>query len=149
MSPEAVSSFAPQTLGKEPKFSRPRVLIADDHDMVLEHVLSLLQQYEVVGTAHNGVELVTEALRLQPDLIVSDITMPLLNGIDALQELREAGSTARFVFLTVHEQRAFLDACFAEGASAYITKSHLGTDLLPALNDALCGRHFISPSLRH
>ena len=75
MSPQAVSSFAPQTLGKDPKFSRPRVLIADDHDMVLEHVLSLLKRYEVVATAQNGMELVTEALRLEPDLIISDITM--------------------------------------------------------------------------
>jgi len=148
MSKEALM-FAPLELREEPTFSRPRVLIADDHDMVLERLFSLLKRYEVVGTAHNGVELVTEALRLGPDLIVSDITMPLLSGIDAAHELREAGSTAKFIFLTVHEQPAFVEACFAEGGLGYVTKSHLGTDLLPALNDALCGRRFISPSMPH
>ena len=141
------SSVPSQDLGNKHKFRRPRVLIADDHDVVLEHAVSLLQNYDVVGTAHDGSELVAEALRLEPDLIVSDITMPTLNGIDAAHELREAGSAAKFVFLTVHSQRAFLEACFAEGALGYVTKSHMGTDLLPALNDALCGRHFISPSL--
>ena len=127
--------------------SRPRVLLADDHDMVIERVQSLLKNYEVVGTAHDGRDLVTQALRLRPDLIVSDITMPILNGIDAAHELREAGSTARFVFLTVHEQQAFLRACFAEGALGYVTKSHLGTDLVPAINEALSGHRFISPSI--
>lgn len=146
MSRQAPSSVASQNLGTEHNF-RPRVLLADDHDAVLEHALLLLQNYEVVATAHDGMELVTEALRFEPDLIVSDITMPFLNGIDAAHELREAGSTAKFVFLTVHEQPALLDACFAEGALGYVTKSHMGTDLLPALNDALSGRHFISPSM--
>jgi DNA-binding NarL/FixJ family response regulator len=127
--------------------SRPRVLLADDHEMVLERVQSLLDDYEVIGTAHNGRDLVSEALRLQPDVIVSDITMPFLNGIDAAHEIREAGSPARFVFLTVHQQPAFLDACFAEGALGYVTKSHLGTDLIPAINEALSGHRFISPSI--
>lgn len=96
--------------------SRPRVLLADDHDMVLERVQKLLRNCEIVGTAHNGTDLVTEALRLHPDVIVSDITMPMLNGIDAAHEVREAGSISRFVVLTVHEESEFLQACFAEGA---------------------------------
>jgi DNA-binding NarL/FixJ family response regulator len=148
MSEEPATQFAPLNFARQkPKFSRPRILLADDHDMVLERVLSLLQHYQVVGTAHNGKDLVSKALQLQPDVIVLDITMPILNGIDAAHELHEAGSTAKFVFLTVHEQPAFLEACFAEGALGYVTKSHLGTDLLPAVNDALSGHRFISPSL--
>ena len=115
--------------------------------MVLERVLSLLGQYQIVGTADNGRDLVSKALQLKPDLIVLDISMPILNGIDAAHELHEAGSNARLVFLTVHDQPAFLEACFAEGALGYVTKSHLGTDLLPAVNDALCGRRFISPCI--
>lgn len=148
MSEEALSRSAPSSLARQgAKFSPARVLLADDHDMVLERVLSLLGQYQVVGTAHNGRDLVSKALQLQPDLIVLDITMPVLNGIDAAHELQQAGSNARFVFLTVHNQPAFLEACFAEGALGYVTKSHLGSDLLPALNDALCGRRFVSPCI--
>jgi DNA-binding NarL/FixJ family response regulator len=147
MSRQAVSS-SPYGFAKGQSLSdRPRVLLADDHGMVLERVQSLLHDYEVIGTAHNGRDLVSEALRLQPDVIVSDITMPFLNGIDAAHEIREAGSTARFVFLTVHEQPAFLQACFAEGALGFVTKSHLGTDLIPAINEALSGHTFISPSI--
>lgn len=143
-----VISPPPLGFAKEQSSSnRPRVLLADDHDMVLDRVQSLLENYEVVGTAHNGRELVSEALRLQPDVIISDITMPLFNGIDAAHEIREGGSTSRFVFLTVHEQPAFLHACFAEGALGYVTKSHLGTDLIPAINAALTGHSFISPSI--
>jgi DNA-binding NarL/FixJ family response regulator len=133
----------------ESSSSRPRILLADDHDLVLEHVQAVLEDYEIIGTAHNGEDLVTEALRLHPDVIVLDITMPLLNGIDAAHELREAGSTSRFVFLTVHDEPAFLHACFADGALGYVYKSHLGTDLVPAINEALSGHRYVSPSIPH
>jgi DNA-binding NarL/FixJ family response regulator len=126
---------------------KPRVLLADDHDEMLQRALSLLRNFRVVGTANNGRELVTEALRLEPDVIVLDITMPIMTGIEAAHELREAGSTAKLVFLTVHDQLAFLHACFTEGALGYVIKSHLGTDLIPAINEALSGHHFISRSI--
>ncbi|HXY11340.1 MAG TPA: response regulator transcription factor [Terriglobales bacterium] len=127
--------------------SQTRVLIADDHEVLLERVLSVLRSFQVIGKVNNGKDLVAEALRLRPDVIVSDITMPILNGIEAAHELREAGSASRFVFLTVHDQPAFLDACFAEGALGYVTKSRLGMDLIPAIHEALSGRPFISPSI--
>lgn len=136
-----------RTVKGEILLDRPRVLLADDHEMVLERVLSLVKDYQVVGIASNGRDLVAKALRLKPDVIVLDITMPILTGIEAAHELREAGSTAVFVFLTIHEQPAFLDACFSEGALGYVTKSHLGTDLIPAIDQALSGHRFISPSL--
>jgi len=126
---------------------QPTVLLADDHSAFLERVLPLLQDFQVVGTASNGRDLVTEALRLHPDVIISDITMPILTGIKAAHELREAGLTSKFVFLTVHEQPAFLHACFAEGAPGYVTKSHVATDLIPAINKVLSGHPFISPSM--
>ena len=143
-----VISPPPLGFAKEQSSSnRPRVLLADDHDMVLERVQSTLQNYQVVGTAHNGRDLVSDAIRLKPDVIILDITMPLLNGIDAAHEIREGGSSSKFVFLTVHEEPAFLHACFDEGAVGYVTKSHLGTDLIPAINAALSGHRFISPSI--
>ena len=127
---------------------RPRVLIADDCTSILERVVSLLNpDFEVVGTVHDGEMLVSEALRLRPDVIVSDIAMPLLNGIEAAHAVREAGSAARLIFLTVHTQAAFVRACFAEGALGYVAKSRLRADLIPAINEALTGRRFISESL--
>lgn len=129
---------------------RPRILVADDHDVILDMVLSLLQpEFEVVGTATNGIDLISAAQRLQPDVIVLDITMPILNGIEAAHEIQEAGLKVNFVFLTVHERSSFVRACFEEGASAYVTKSRLKTDLIPAIREALSGHHFISPFLSH
>ena len=127
---------------------QPRVLLADDHNVVLERVLSLLQpSFQVVGTVSNGRELVTEALRLQPDVIVLDISMPILTGIQAAHELRQAGSTAKLVFLTVHDEPGIVDACAAEGGLGYVTKSRLRRDLIPAITEALSDRSFISPSV--
>jgi DNA-binding NarL/FixJ family response regulator len=127
---------------------RPRIIVADDHDAMLDIVLSLLQQeFEVVGTVNNGLDLIREAHRLQPDVIVLDITMPELNGIEAAHKIHEAGLMARLVFLTVHEQSSFVNACFDEGALGYVAKSRLRTDLIPAIRDAISGHHFISPFL--
>ena len=145
MSRQALSSTALLDIEKG---KQPRILVADDNSAVLERVWSLLQpNFEVVGTASNGEEVVAEALRLQPDVIVLDITMPILTGIEAAHELHEAGLTSRLVFLTVHNHPAFLHACFAEGALGYVTKSHLRTDLIPAIMEALSGHAFISPSI--
>ena len=127
---------------------RPRIIVADDHDAMLDTVLSLLRpDFDVVGTVNNGKDLIREAHRLQPDVIVLDITMPVLNGIEAAHKIHEAGSTARLVFLTVHEESSFVNACFDEGALGYVTKARLRTDLIPAIRDAISGRHFISPFL--
>jgi DNA-binding NarL/FixJ family response regulator len=127
---------------------RPRIIVADDHDVMLDTVSALLQpDFEVVGTVNNGGDLIREAHRLRPDVIVLDITMPILNGIEAAHKMREAGLTARLVFLTVHEQSSFVNACFDEGALGYVTKSRLIMDLIPAIRDAISGHHFISPSV--
>jgi DNA-binding NarL/FixJ family response regulator len=124
---------------------RPRILLADDHQLVLQRVTSLLQTvFNVVGAARDGRELVSEALRLRPDVIVADISMPGLSGIEAAHQLRQRGSTAKIVFLTIHAEDEFLDACMAEGAMGYVVKGHLKADLIPAINAALCGRQFIS-----
>jgi len=130
---------------------RPRVLVADDNSLVLARVVSLLLEFkfDVVGTANNGRDLVTRAQLLQPDVIVLDIAMPMLCGIDAAHELRQAGSLCKFVFLTVHDGVEFVHACFAEGALGYVAKSRIRTDLVPAIHEALSGRCFLSASIRH
>ena len=130
-----------------PEFPVPRVLIADDQSRLRDRVVSMLSDFQVVGTTTNGKDLVTEALRLRPDVIVSDITMPIQTGIDAAHELRKVGSTVKFVFLTVHREQEFMHACFAEGALGYVTKSRLRTDLIPAIKEALSGRCFVSPGV--
>jgi DNA-binding NarL/FixJ family response regulator len=126
--------------------AKPTVLVADDHSRLLARVLSILTpHFDVIGTVTNGSDLVAEAHRLQPNVIVLDIEMPILNGIEAAHELHETGSSARIVFLTV--QPAFVEACFEEGAFGYVAKSRLVNDLIPAINEALSGHHFVSPTL--
>lgn len=128
--------------------NRPRILLADDHQLVLEHVTAFLQsEFDVVGYVCNGQEMLSEAGRLSPDVIVADISMPQLSGIEAAHRLREMGSTAKLVFLTIHLDDEFVSACLAEGALGYVVKSHMKTDLIPAINAALSGRAFVS-SLR-
>lgn len=126
--------------------NRARVLLADDHTAVLDRVGTLLSTtFEVVGSVTNGRELISAGMRLYPDVIVTDITMPGLSGIEAAHQLREAGSGAKFVFLTIHTEHEFLDACMAGGALGYVVKSHMKTDLIPAIQEALIGRKFVSP----
>jgi DNA-binding NarL/FixJ family response regulator len=129
--------------------NRRRILLADDHPLVLERVTALLRTaFEVVGVAHNGLEMVLEAMRLTPDVIVADISMPGLDGIRAVRQLREMGSGSTIVFLTIHEGPELVEACLAEGALGFVLKSHMKTDLIPAIHGALSGRCFVS-SPRH
>jgi DNA-binding NarL/FixJ family response regulator len=130
--------------------SRPRILLADDHHLVLERVTALLQStFEVVGVAHDGLEMVDEAIRLSPDIIVADISMPELDGIEAARRLREMGANAPIVFLTIHESPEFVEACQAEGALGFVLKAQMKVDLIPAINAALAGQCFVSPLRRN
>jgi len=99
----------------------------------------------VIGSAHNGRELIVEAMRLNPDVIVTDISMPEVDGIQAARQLRENGSTAKLVFLTVHVEEEFVRACLAEGALGYVVKTHMKSDLIPAIHAVLSNHSFISP----
>ena len=137
----------PSSGTQRPAVRRPRILLADDHRPLLDQVISLLQaDFEVVGAVSNGKTLVSEAQRLKPDVIVLDIAMPILNGIEAAHLLHEAGSTAKLIFLTVHQDPAFVRACFAEGALGYVTKPELVSDLIPAINQVRAGHRFVSQS---
>ena len=128
--------------------NRLRVLLADDHPLVLERVKVLLQStFDVVGVAHDGLEMVNEAIRLGPDIIVADISMPELDGIQAAHQLRKMGAKATIVFLTIHESPEFVEACLAEGALGFVLKTRMKADLIPAIHAALAGRRFVS-SLR-
>jgi len=123
------------------------VLLADDYRPLLESALRLLRpEFEIVGEAQNGQALVEAALKLEPDVIVTDIGMPILNGIEAAKRLREAGSTSKIVFLTVLSDPDSIVTCMATGALGYVIKARLAVDLEPAIREAVAGRIFISPA---
>ena len=129
---------------------KQRVLLADDHPNMLqmeENILELI--LEVVGKVADGRSLLEAAAKLHPDLIVTDISMPILNGIEAIKKLKESGSLAKVVFLTVHSHQDFVRACFEAGAIAYVAKPRIDTDLLIAVQAALVGHSFISPDLTY
>jgi len=122
-----------------------RVLLADDHRGFLEVVRNLLvTKAHILGCVHNGESLVEAAMELHPDVIVTDISMPKLNGIDAAYQLRESGSLSKIIFLTVHADPDFVQAALKTGAVAYIWKLRIETDLLVAIEEVLAGRIFVS-----
>src|SRR5512136_3258318 len=102
-----------------------RILIADDHPVIVEGLRRILDgpEFEVVGVASNGRELMQAAAELQPDVIITDVAMPMLNGIDAAREIRKHFPMSRVVFLTMHSELAYAEAALAAGASGYVLKS--------------------------
>lgn len=123
-----------------------RVLIADDHSLILKGIKSLIEaHYEVVGTADNGKMLVSQALKLKPELIVLDVSMPIVNGIDAAREIKKELPSTKFVFLSMHSNAIYLRKAFEMGAAAYVLKTGASEELLTAIEDALKGRQYISP----
>jgi two-component system, NarL family, nitrate/nitrite response regulator NarL len=126
----------------------PRLLLADDQQQVLRTVSSLLEhRYQIVGVAENGEHLIELARAESPDLVVLDIFMPVLNGIETAIRLKASKSSAKLIFLTVHEDRDFVDTAMSVGVLGYVLKPHLVTDLLPAVRNVLKGNVYISPSL--
>jgi DNA-binding NarL/FixJ family response regulator len=107
--------------------------------------MALLSPYfDVVATATDGAALVSKVRSLHPDVIVTDISMPILNGIDAVRKLRESGFTAKFVFLTVHSEREFIEACKEAGALGYVQKFSMKENLVPAIQAVLAGQSYVS-----
>ena len=128
---------------------KPRILLADDHPALLVETARILRQdYEVIGTASNGLELLEGAQRLSPDLIVLDISMPQLDGFEATRRLKLCGNRSKIVFLTVWEDADFAREAFEFGADAYVIKSRMASDLIPAISEALAEHHFVSPTLK-
>lgn len=130
----------------EPLIRNIRVVLAEDHRETRERVAAMLAgEFEVVGQVRDGEALLSTAKLLEPDLIVLDISMPILSGTDAADRLAAMGSRAKLVFLTVHEDLDYIGAAFSAGAQAYVVKSRLASDLLPAMRGAIAGQYFVSP----
>ena len=127
--------------------ARARILLADDHKEVRDRAVRLLEpEFQVVGTVADGRALLKAAEQMKPDVCVIDISMPLINGIEAAIQLRDGGSEAAIVFLTVSEDPDFVRAALSTGALGYVVKSRMATDLCAAVNGAIGGRLFVSPS---
>lgn len=128
--------------------SRPRVLLADDHKIVAQGLKSLLSaDFDLVGVVADGPAMVEAATTLRPDVIVADVTMPLLNGIDALGTLRQRGLDAPIVFLTMHNEPGYARRALRAGAAGYVLKLAAPEELVQAIRIALDGGTFVSPAL--
>ncbi len=115
-----------------------RVLLADDHAEIMAQTrIVLTGEFEIVGSVANGVDLINAAVQLDPDVIVLDITMPGLDGIEAARRLKRSGCRAKLVFLTVHDDPDYVRAALQAGGAAYVIKARLATDLVTAIHEAL------------
>jgi DNA-binding NarL/FixJ family response regulator len=128
--------------------SKPRILIADDHQILAEGLRGLLEpEFEVVGVVADGRELVAAGKKHRPDVIVADITMPSLNGIEAAVQLRDAGVKAKVVFLTMHRDVAYARLAMEAGAAGFVLKHSVASELVTAVREALQGRAYVTPMI--
>jgi DNA-binding NarL/FixJ family response regulator len=129
--------------------SKIRVVLADDNSAILADVRGeLSEEFDIVGAVGNGAEVIGEVARLDPDILVLDITMPGVNGIQLASRLRNAHPRTKIVFLTIQEQAEYIAAAFSAGARGYVTKRWLGSDLATAIREVFNGGTFLSASLR-
>ena len=127
---------------------RARILLADDHRMVTEGLKNLLAaDFELVGAVEDGRALLTAAKKLRPDVIVADISMPQLNGIEVLQLLKASNPAVKVVFLTMHQDRAYARRALEAGAAGFVVKHSASDELVMAIHAALKGQTFITPAL--
>ena len=127
---------------------RARVLLADDHKIVAAGLQGILEpEFELVGTVQDGRALLKAARELRPDVIVVDISMPLLNGIEAVRQLKKANDRAKVVFLTMHPDVTYASRAFEAGASGYVLKHSAPAELVTAIREALQGRTYVTPMI--
>jgi DNA-binding NarL/FixJ family response regulator len=128
--------------------NRPRILVADDHRIVAEGLKSLLEpEFDLVEIVEDGNQLVEAAMRLAPDVILADITMPRLNGLEALERLQRAGSRAKVIFLTMHKDVTYAARALSAGASGFMLKHSASSELVTAIRESLLGGTYVTPSM--
>jgi DNA-binding NarL/FixJ family response regulator len=124
------------------------VFLADDNGAMLADLRDeLSKEFHIAGVAENGEEAIREVVRLDPDVLVLDITMPGVNGLQVATRLRKLHPRTKILFLTIHEQAEYIAAAFSAGACGYVTKRCLASDLARAIREVSGGRTFLSPSL--
>jgi DNA-binding NarL/FixJ family response regulator len=130
--------------------SRLRILLADDNSTVLDQVSKVLaKKYEIVGALKDAQAVVKECQRLNPDVVILDISMGDVSGIDLARELRDTGCRSRIVFLSVHEDYDYVNAALGAGALAYVVKSRLSADLVSGVEAAMAEKLFVSSNLMY
>lgn len=127
-----------------------RILLADDNPSVLQYVAALLaDDFQIVAALPDGESAILAYVELKADVLILDIAMKKMSGLDVARSLREQGFSPNVIFLTVHREADFVKAAMACGASAYVIKSQLFSDLIPAIKATLAGHLFLSPCLMH
>jgi len=135
---------------QEVAVNRPRVLLGDDHVMFMDGLRSILRTHcEIVGTAEDGEKVIAAAQQLHPDVIILDISMPVLNGIKAARRLQTLGTSSKIVFCTMQTDPAFVTEAFRAGAQGYVLKNAATSEIVVALNEVLQGRTYISLGMRN
>lgn len=125
---------------------KPRVILADDHTFVLEGFKKLLEVHcDLVAAVEDGRALVDATLNLQPDLVILDISMPKLNGIEAAKKLKKQAAAVKLIFVTMHADMAYVDAAFRAGASGYLLKRSAATELLQAVQSVMSDKFYVTP----
>jgi len=128
--------------------TRTRVLLADDHKIVLDGLKNLLEpEFELAGTVEDGRALVSSVRKLRPDVIVVDISMPLLNGIEAVRRIKKISPDVKVVFLTMHPDVSYAVRAFEAGASGYVLKHSAASELLTAIREVIKGRTYVTPMI--
>jgi DNA-binding NarL/FixJ family response regulator len=127
---------------------KTRLVLCDDHGLILEGLRRVLEpEFEIAGLASSGAEVVQQANLLKPDIVLLDISMPGLNGIEAAHLIRKADAAIKLVFLSQKTERSYVDAAFRAGAAGYLVKGSMVNELVPALRAVAAGEYYISPSL--
>ncbi len=127
---------------------RPRLLLADDHTLVVEGLAKILEsEFDPVGTAENGRELLRLAEELKPDVVLLDISMPLLNGLDACKQLIQTSPQAKVIFVTMHADADYVAEAFRVGGSGYLLKRSAASELVNAIHEVLKGRCYVTPQV--
>ena len=126
--------------------TRARILVAEDHELMRDRVVRLLtRDFEVVAAVTDGEALLEAAARLNPDVCVLDISMPVLNGIETATYLKKTSSPAKVIFLSIHNDSDSVGAAFNTGAKGFVFKTRMAADLIVAVREVLAGRTFLSP----
>ncbi len=129
--------------------NKPTVILADDHTMIAEAFRNLLEpQYQVVATVHDGRSLVEKALQMQPDIVVIDIGMPLLNGLSAGQQLKQKLRKVKLIYLTMNDDPDLAAEALRTGGSAYLLKSSVASELLKSIHEVLRGGTYVTPKIK-
>ena len=127
---------------------RPRILLADDHSITLAGIRSVIEkEYDVAGEVTDGRTLITETLKLRPDVVILDVSMPLLNGIEAAKQIKQSWPSAKLLFVSMHANLMYVREAMNAGACGYLIKTSAAEELLPAVRAVLQGNEYITPAL--